>query len=89
MNDEKIKYEHLLVEEDTLQQRIKVCDEGLTLLIEYISTTAESIHLLTAEDILSFIHKMQQDLQTELFHLRLEKAIWANKLIVSNSAAAI
>lgn len=80
MQEVQTKYEQALQEEDTLTQRISLCKEFIDIILEYISHKADSIHILTAEDIVTAIHTIGQDLETELLHLRLEKKMLENKL---------
>ncbi|KRE71989.1 hypothetical protein [Paenibacillus sp. Soil750] len=74
------QYQSIIQEEATLMQRISLCKVSIDILLEYISRHADSIHILTAEDIVTSIHTMTQDLDTELLHVRLEKGILENKL---------
>ncbi|BFT69180.1 hypothetical protein [Paenibacillus sp. P36] len=80
MQEVQTKYEQALQEEDTLTQRISLCKEFIDIILEYISHKADSIHILTAEDIVTAVHTIGQDLETELLHLRLEKRMLENKL---------
>ncbi|TXK83548.1 hypothetical protein [Paenibacillus sp. N3.4] len=80
MNDILAKYNEAIKEEQILIQRINVCKEFIDVILTYISEKADSIHLLTAEDIVTSVHTIGQDLDTELLHLRLEKGILDNKL---------
>lgn len=74
------KYEQLVLEEDTLIQRIATCEECINAILAYILKNCQSVHLLTAEDIVNAVHLIGKDLQTELLHLRLEKSILAGKM---------
>ncbi|MBA2943566.1 hypothetical protein HZF08_35415 [Paenibacillus sp. CGMCC 1.16610] len=80
MNDILIKYNEAIKEEQILIQRINVCKEFVDVILTYISEKADSIHILTAEDIVTAVHTIGQDLDTELLHLRLEKGILDNKI---------
>ncbi|MEC0227362.1 hypothetical protein [Paenibacillus alba] len=80
MNDILAKYNETVKEEQILLQRINVCNEFIDVILTYISEKADSIHMLTAEDIVTSVHTIGQDLDTELLHLRLEKGILDNKL---------
>lgn len=80
MNDILTKYNEAIKEEQILIQRINVCKEFIDVILTYISEKADSIHILTAEDIVTSVHTIGQDLDTELLHLRLEKGILDNKL---------
>lgn len=70
MNDLLIKYEEAIQEEDRLIQRIGFCKEMIDVILELISNHANSIHMPTAENIVTVIHTMGQDLDTELLHLQ-------------------
>lgn len=74
------KYEQLVLEEDILIQRIATCEECINAILAYILKNCQSVHLLTAEDIVNAVHLIGKDLQTELLHLRLEKSILAGKM---------
>ncbi|MDR6554673.1 hypothetical protein [Paenibacillus qinlingensis] len=74
------QYESIIEEEVTLTQRISLCKDSIDILLEYISRHADSIHILTAEDIVTTIHAMAQNLDTELLHVRFEKGILEHKL---------
>ncbi|MZQ80686.1 hypothetical protein GQF01_00765 [Paenibacillus sp. 5J-6] len=80
MHQIQTKYEQVLQEETVLIQRIGLCKEFIDIILEYTSQKADSIHILTAEDIVTAVHTIGQDLDTELLHLRLEKGILENKL---------
>ncbi|WP_193726672.1 hypothetical protein [Paenibacillus guangzhouensis] len=56
-------------------QRISLCKEIIDVILEYISSKADVIHLPTAEDIVTTIHTMEQNLDTELLHLQLEMCV--------------
>lgn len=74
------QYQSIIQEEATLAQRISLCKGSIDILLEYISHHADSIHILTAEDIVTTIHAMAQNLDTELLHVRFEKGILEHKL---------
>ncbi|MDD9271503.1 hypothetical protein ACFPES_31160 [Paenibacillus sp. GCM10023248] len=80
MQQTQTKYDEALQEEAILTQRISLCKEFIDIILEYITHKADSIHILTAEDIVTAVHTIGQDLETELLHLRLEKGILENKL---------
>ncbi|MEW9701947.1 hypothetical protein [Paenibacillus sp. SI8] len=61
-------------------QRINVCKEFIDVILSYISDKADSTHMLTIEDIVTAVHTIGQDLETELLHLRLEKVFLENKM---------
>ncbi|MNP66891.1 hypothetical protein D3C76_1626520 [compost metagenome] len=68
-------YNGMVEEEDELYKGIQVCEECTEHVLDCIAERAGSIHILTAEAILSAIHVIMEDLQTELLHLRIEKSI--------------
>ncbi|NOU69279.1 hypothetical protein GC096_35260 [Paenibacillus sp. LMG 31461] len=80
MNDIHDKYNEAINEEQILIHRISVCKELIDIILRYISEKADSIHMLTVEDIITSVHTIGQDLDTELLHLRMEKGILDNKL---------
>ncbi|MDU0205841.1 MULTISPECIES: hypothetical protein [Paenibacillus] len=89
MQEIQIKYEETLQEESILTQRISLCHEFIDIILKYISQNADSIHILTAEDIVTAVHTIGQDLDTELLHLRLEKGILENKLKSLNALSEL
>ena len=80
LSDLLTKYEEAIQEENILIQRIGFCKEIINVILEYISHKADAIHLPTAEDIVSVIHTMGQDLDTELLHLQLEMGVLERKI---------
>lgn len=80
MNNLQRKYENLLEEERMLTERIGSCEECVETILDYIAKKANTIHVLTAEEIVSALHNMGKDLRTELLHVKLERSIVSNKL---------
>lgn len=80
MVDLLAKYEEALQEENILMQRIGLCKEMIDVILECISTKADDIHMPTAEDIVTAIHTISQDLDRELLHLQLEMGVLTNKI---------
>ncbi|MGO4498574.1 hypothetical protein AB4114_22085 [Paenibacillus sp. 2RAB27] len=76
----QIKFNEFVAEENMLNHRIGVCKEFIEVMLKYVSDKADSIHILTAEDIVTAVHRIGQDLDTELLHIRLEKSLLENKL---------
>lgn len=68
----------LIAEEETLQEKINTCELCVSAVLDAIVAAQGKIHILTAEGILSSIHTISADLQTELLHLKLEKIIVAS-----------
>jgi hypothetical protein len=79
IQDIVIKYDGFAAEEDMLIQRIGVCNECIEVILKYVSDKVDPIHILTAEDIVTAIHRIGQDLDTELLHVRLEKSLLERK----------
>lgn len=79
IQDIESKYNGFAVEEDTLIQRIGVCNDCIEVILKYVSDKVDPIHILTAEDIITAIHQIGQDLDTELLHVRLEKSLLERK----------
>ncbi len=69
------KYEELAVEEGVLLQKIETCEACVEAILDCVLKKVDSIHVLTAEDLLTSVHTITTDLRTELLHLRLEKNI--------------
>ncbi|MDF2922508.1 MAG: hypothetical protein K0R57_1422 [Paenibacillaceae bacterium] len=74
------RYNGLILEEDTLYKRIEVCQECVDLVLDYLSEKAETIHLPTAEGIISTIHIRRLAIETELLQLRIEKGVLNSKI---------
>lgn len=72
-------YEKLVLEEDELITRIKICEGSQWSLLSYVSKYGE-VGKTLGEEFLTGIHQVEQDLRTELFHLRLEKGFYAETL---------
>jgi len=72
-------YEKLVVEEEELLERIKFCEGCQWALLEYVCRHGELGEAL-GEEILTDIHQIEQDLRTELLHLRLEKGVLAERM---------
>ncbi|OXM87393.1 hypothetical protein [Paenibacillus rigui] len=73
------KQKALLNEEMTFMQQIQTCEEVLFTIMNTVRQHGTSMHLLTVEDIITFIHRMELDFRTELLHVNLEQAIEASK----------
>jgi hypothetical protein len=68
-------YGQFVLEEDQLVKRIHTCEQIMGTICSLVYKECQELHSLTVEDVLMSIHRIQQDLQTELLHLRLEKAV--------------
>lgn len=80
MNNLQSKYETLLEEERLLAEKIGSCEECVEVILGYIAKKADTIHVLTAEEMVSALHNMGKDLRMELLHVKLERSIVSNKL---------
>jgi len=74
------KQSALLREEMQFLLQIQTCEEVLFTIMNMIRQRGASIHLLTVEDIATFVHRMEMDFRTELFHVNFEQAIEASRL---------
>ncbi|MEO3945788.1 hypothetical protein [Gorillibacterium sp. CAU 1737] len=72
-------YEKLVDEEDELLARIKLCEGCQWSVLEYVSRQGE-LGKAIGEEIVTNIHQIEQDLRTELLHLRLEKGFLAEAM---------
>lgn len=73
-NTEEI-YNQFTLEENVLAQRIYTCTEITSTLLYLFYKNGQRLHGETVEEILMSIHQIEQDLQTELLHIRIEKTI--------------
>ncbi|MEK3720086.1 hypothetical protein [Paenibacillus sp. FSL H8-0034] len=71
-------YELLITEEQVLMEKIKTCEACVFAVLDAVVQNGNSFHAITTEEILTVIHNMGNDFQTELLHLRLEKSILAS-----------
>ncbi|WP_058300639.1 hypothetical protein [Gorillibacterium timonense] len=72
-------YEKLVDEEDELLAKIELCEGCQWSLLEYVSRYGEMGRAI-GEEIITNIHHIEQDLRTELLHLRLEKGFLAETM---------
>jgi hypothetical protein len=77
--DDVSNYEKLVEEEDELTTKIKLCEGCQWMLLDYISKNA-GVGEEIGEEIMTRVHTIEQDLRTELMHLRLEKGILAGRM---------
>ncbi|MNI99356.1 hypothetical protein D3C73_1584180 [compost metagenome] len=80
MDELMTEYNALIKEEDSLYQQIDICKACLDLLIDYVSEKEGALHITTMESIVTTIHIMHMDFETELLHLRLEKGLLNNRI---------
>jgi hypothetical protein len=62
---------NLKVEEQTLIQQINTSEACLMAVLDVVSGGDIEVHKLIVEDILTAIHRIKYELQTELLHVRL------------------
>lgn len=72
-------YEEFVTEENQLCRRIETLDIIQSYILHTVHKHGPELDTLTVEDVLMSIHRMQQDLQTELIHVRLEKSVLSHK----------
>ena len=72
-------YEQLVLEEDGLVAKIRLCEECQWMLLELLSRHGETGRDI-GEEIVTTVHTIEQDLRTELLHLRLEKGIMSESM---------
>ncbi|CAG7648162.1 hypothetical protein PAESOLCIP111_05541 [Paenibacillus solanacearum] len=77
--EETAKQKALLGEELQFMLQIQTCEEVLCTIMNTVRQQGTSMHLLTVEDIINFIHRMELDFRTKLLHVNLEQAIEASK----------
>lgn len=68
-------HDQFALEENVLAQRIYTCTEITSTLLYLFYKNGQRLHGETVEEILISIHQIEQDLQTELLHTRIEKTI--------------
>jgi urease accessory protein UreE len=73
MNEIKERYEKLVLEEDDLNNKIKTCQTAIDAVMMAVLKEGDSLHMLTTEDVIVAIHKLEMDARTELLHLQLRK----------------
>jgi len=72
-------YEQFVTEENQLCRRIETLDIMQSYILQTVHKHGPELDTLTVEDVLMSIHRIQQDLQTELIHIRLEKSVLSHK----------
>lgn len=77
--EEIAKQRVLLGEELQFMLQIQTCEEILCTIMNTVRQHGTSMHLLTVEEIITFIYRMELNFRTELLLVILERAIEANK----------
>ncbi|MFB6365691.1 hypothetical protein ACFCP7_16775 [Paenibacillus elgii] len=72
-------------EERELMRQIQTYEACTMAVLNMVSGQLTSLHKLSVEDIVSTLHRVALDLQTELLYVRLEKALCLSKVIVSGN----
>mgnify|MGYP001459865340 CR=1 FL=1 len=86
MNDLGTELDQLTFEERELIQKIEVCEGCISAVFDYILENGDPTAVQIGEYILSSIHTIDKDLQTELLHIRLEKSFLESKIKLMNTA---
>lgn len=82
MNEDFMKYEQLVGEEDELCFKLKTYEEAISELLMLVHKRGTSVlHLLTIEEIITTIHSAEITCHTELLHLRLAKCVLSTRLV--------
>ncbi|REK77704.1 hypothetical protein [Paenibacillus paeoniae] len=76
-------YERLVEEEDELLNKIEICEGCIAGIFEYLVSKKDT-HI--GESILTAVHTIVKDLQTELLHLRLEKSLLADRIKLAKNS---
>lgn len=72
--------EQFVVREDEIVQRIHTCEEVMAIVLDMVYKQGQNtLHIETVKEALLSILRLQQDMQTELLSLRLEKRILAHR----------
>jgi hypothetical protein len=79
MTEARQLYENLVIEEDELVAKIQLCEGCQWTILEYLIQHGE-LGRGIGEEITTTIHTIEQDLRTELLHLRLDKGFLAAQL---------
>jgi hypothetical protein len=87
MNHLIIKRQKLILEENILKQQVETCEMYQSSMFDFTVSQGKSFHRLTIEDILLAIHRLEINLRTELFHLKLEQALITSEIKVVEGAA--
>lgn len=83
MEDSTNCHDKLKVEEDEILSKIQFCEGCLETILMFISNNCECREEIIGEEIVMKVHTIEQDLRTELLHLRLEKGILAGRMMGS------
>ncbi|WP_341280223.1 hypothetical protein [Paenibacillus sp. FSL H8-0537] len=71
-------YEQFVTEENQLCRRIETLNIIQSYILHTVHKHGPELDMLTVEEVMLSIHHIQQDLQTELIHVRLEKSLLAH-----------
>ncbi|WP_063857995.1 hypothetical protein [Paenibacillus sp. A3] len=75
MNMKLTLINRLDAEEQELMQQIQTYEACTMAVLNMATDQVRPLHKFAVEDIVSSLHRMTVELQTELLHLRLEKAL--------------
>ncbi|TXK75441.1 hypothetical protein [Paenibacillus sp. N3.4] len=80
MSEEMLKYEQLVLEEDELVSKIHTCQTAINAVMDAVLKEGKSLHMLMVEDVITMVHGLEIDCQTNLLHLRLKKFLLAYEI---------
>ncbi|SCW87487.1 hypothetical protein SAMN04487970_10943 [Paenibacillus tianmuensis] len=72
-------------EEQELMRQIQTYEACTMAILNMVNGQLTSLHKLAVEDIVSTLHRVALDLQTELLYVRLEKALCLPQVVVSGN----
>jgi len=72
-------YERFVAEENQICRRIETLDIIQSSILSTVYKYGPELDTLTAEDVLMAVHRIHQDLLTELIHVRLEKSVLSHR----------
>jgi hypothetical protein len=87
MSETTEQYEQLVDEEEELIAKIRLCEECQWTVLELVGRHGEKGREI-GEEIMKTVLTIEQDLRTELIHLRLEKGMLAERLRQAFGSAA-
>lgn len=78
--DLALQYEQMIEQEDQYIEQLQTCDKIIMDALEIISKKAGLLNLETVKKAAYYLHSIEQELNRDLFHVRLEKSILSNKM---------
>lgn len=74
------QYEHMVCQEDELIRNIQVCEEIVTLLLDYIYKQNLDGRGKTMSEIIQSVHQMETKMRGDLLQVRMEKTLLSCKM---------